>query len=870
MSQLPAPVGAPVPVPRGDMGRLPKGTKPEGYKLRFELFPERESFRGEARISVRLESASPVVVLHAKGLTFDSVTARQGTRSFKGVSEVTDEVQGEVALRFESPIGAGFAELVLAYHAPFSGDLEGMYRVREAGMNAVFTQFEPTSARRAFPCFDEPALKTPFEVEVLTSKNDVAFSNGAEASHEEVEGGVLYRFEKTAPIPSYLVAVAAGPLESQAATSSLEGTDIRTIALRGRAKDGAYANEAATRLLAAAATYTGIPYAYGKLDIVAVPNFNAGAMENPGLVTFREERLLLRSPSLRTRYSTESIIAHEFAHQWFGDYVTAKWWDEVWLNEAFATWMAAKLLDGQTPANFKAIRDAKVSAAWVMDDDSMSSAHAIRAPITSAASAMEAFDGITYDKGAAVLRMLERDVGTEPFQRGLHRYLSTHPHGSAGFEDLWAAIVHEAPPAPPLRKGRFQGYLDHAGVPDIDIRTRCDGGHPIVQMKQSPFVALGTAAATDKHVWDIPVCFEQNGKTQCVDLSTETLEKTFTDFACNKPLVPNAQMEGYYRFSLPEEALPALATESAPETRIALLLNVWAHTRNGRYAPKVLFATLSRFANEKDPQVVSTLAKVLAKVGDTLVTDGSRSAYATLVTNTLAGAAKRFPLGAVTAAIGAHESQARRDVWTTLFDHGTPSTLTLKQAQDRADRALASAEPGTDRDGDELAIELRARQGNERYWATLVERLAKGTDPQERVVIVRALASFDDETLLGRTLTLALDGTIKLQDLRYLVHASIQRPRARSGALTWYDRHWDVWLQKLPAHQAARIVSIMPATCGSALKESLTKKMESALPTFVGWGRTYRSGVETAKTCEALRAQAGTETDTVLSTKRFR
>lgn len=868
IAELTGPAGVASPAPRGQNGRLPLGPKPQSYKLHFEVFPDKDSFRGEARINVRVEDATPFVVLHARGLAFDSITARQGTRTVRGTAEVTDETQGETALRFASPLDPGFAELVLAYHAPYSVDLEGLYRVREAGMNAAFTQFEPVGARRAFPCFDEPAFKTPYDIEVLTGKNDTAFANGREVSREERPEGMLYRFERTAPLPSYLVALAVGPLETLAAKSGGEGPEIRTVALRGRVKDGGEANEAATRLLAAAAYYTGIPYAYGKLDLVAVPNFNAGAMENPGLVTFREERLLLRSPSDRTRYSAESIIAHEFAHQWFGDYVTAKWWDEVWLNEAFATWLAAKLLDGQQPSNFRSIRDAKISASWVMDDDSMPSTHAIRAPITSAASAMEAFDGITYDKGAAVLRMLESDAGAANFQNGLHRYLSTHIHGAAGFEDLWASVVQMT--QNPLRKARYRAFLDRPGVPDIDVQSRCDGGHPVVRLSQKPFGVVGMPPVGDSSsLWDVPVCFEVKEKVQCVDVSEASVEKVLSELPCDKALVPNVRMEGYYRFSVSEDVLPLLARSDIAETRMALLLNTWAHVRSGRYAPKVLVATLARFGMERDPHVLSVLSKVLAKVGDALITAPSQKAYATLVSRVLSSAVVRLPVGTTTP-LGAHEAQARRDAWTTLFDHGAPSDFLQKQARDRADAALsahaASKTDGRDRDADELSIELSARRGDEAYWKTLADRLVKTTDAQERVVLVRALASFDDETLLGRSLALALDDTIKLQDLRYLITTSTQRPASREFVLRWFDRNWDAWTKKLPAHQSARAVVVVQAACGSPSKESFTKKVEVALPTFAGWGRTYRAGMDSTKACEMLRARVGADMATALET----
>ncbi|HEY5010008.1 MAG TPA: M1 family metallopeptidase, partial [Acidimicrobiales bacterium] len=366
----------------------------------------------------------------------------------------------------------GDALLEIAYDAPFAATLSGLYRVEENGVHYAYTQFESTDARRAFPCFDEPAFKTAYDITIASPAGTMALANSPEASHEDGTGGmVVHHFATTRPLPSYLVAFAVGDFD--VAEGQTSPFPIRVITTKGRAGLTGIALDAAAGLVAKLGEYFGIRYPYEKLDLVAVPEFDAGAMENPGLVTFRDEILLLDPEHATTemKRGQAETIAHEFAHQWFGDLVTMQWWDDIWLNEGFATWAEAHMVDAWKPS-FGATIDQIADVQFVMDTDALKSARAVRQPVTSTGEVLESFDGLTYEKGAAVLRMLESWLGPDTFRRGVQRYLHDNAWKNAKADDLFHAL--EFVSAQSVSE-MAHGFLDKPGVPSVQVNWKCGG-----------------------------------------------------------------------------------------------------------------------------------------------------------------------------------------------------------------------------------------------------------------------------------------------------------------------------------------------------------------------------------------------------------
>jgi alanyl aminopeptidase len=475
-------------------------------------------------------------------------------------------------------VPAGRATIHIEYDAPFGPPLEGVHKVVAAGAPYVFTQFEEISARRAFPCFDEPGFKIPFDLALDVPAELQALANTHEASRAVHGSSKHVAFARTERLPSYLLAFAVGPLDVVNASDvppngvRAQPLPLRGVAPRGRGREMAYALKSAGELLARLEQYTGIAYPYDKLDLIAVPG-ELGAMENAGAITFGDEIVLLdpETATASAKRWSSNAIAHELAHQWTGDLVTASWWDDIWLNEAFATWLSPKIVDQWAP-ELQARVSLLQNVQSAMGSDSLPSARRIRQPIESTDDIANALDDITYQKGAAVLAMFERWLGPETFQRGLHDYLTKHRFGSATADDFLDA---ESAAAGKDVKAPFHSFLDQAGVPLLETEVRC-GGAPRLHVEQSRFFPLGVTKVTGVTgtKWQIPVCVRYGvggaTKERCA-LVTETMAEIplgAADDPCPAWALPNADAAGYYRVSLApadlthlrESGLAALST----------------------------------------------------------------------------------------------------------------------------------------------------------------------------------------------------------------------------------------------------------------------------------------------------------------------
>lgn len=433
-------------------GQLPRFVVPTHYDLHLTIDPRASGFSGEVSIDLEFQQSRRLFWLHGNALQVDEINLEtsEGNRIKAQYRQVESTGVAEIVL--EQAFGPGQAQLKIKYHSDYNLALEGLYKVEEGGADYAFTQFEAISARLAFPGFDEPSFKVPFDVSLTVPSAQTAIANTpAEQEHDNADGTKTMRFATSKPIPTYLVAFAVGPFDvvegdgippSQLRKRAIP---LRGIAVRGKGKQFQYALENTASIVEALESYFGIPYPYAKLDLIAVPDFNAGAMENVGAITYREVLLLMdeqATPQQMRAY--KSVHSHELAHQWFGNLVTPVWWDDIWLNEAFATWMGHVALDIRDPKDqFR--RDLLARSARAMKQDSLASARQIRQPILSSHDIASAFDGITYSKGGGVLSMFERYLGYEAFRAGINDYLATRSWGNATADDFIAAISSQAP-----------------------------------------------------------------------------------------------------------------------------------------------------------------------------------------------------------------------------------------------------------------------------------------------------------------------------------------------------------------------------------------------------------------------------------------
>ncbi|HEX7841126.1 MAG TPA: M1 family aminopeptidase, partial [Kofleriaceae bacterium] len=539
---------------------------PVRESLALDIDPALERFTGTAEIVLHLDRPRDHVWLHGRGLevTSAAITLPSGARLAARWDEVDPSGVARVALVPSAPM-TGDVTLTIQYGAAYDPQLVGVYRVVTRSGPAVFSKFEAIYARRAFPCFDEPAFKIPFEVAITAPAGALVIGNMPVAESAPVTGDgsrKRVRFQPTPPLPSYLVAFAVGPFDTRAATLPPgavrpDPLPLGAVAMRGRGDATAYALAEEAALLAEQERYFQIRFPFPKLDLVAVPDFQSGAMENAGAITFRDARLLIddRVSSQDDRVAVTSVLAHETAHQWFGDFVTMKWWDDLWLNEGFATFLDTKTLRAVRPA-LEAELEAANRFDAVMSVDGLATARRIRQPIESTHDITNAFDGITYEKGAAVLTMLEHYLGDEPFRRGLHDFLAEHASGNATTDDLVRALsAASQKELGPL----VASFLEQPGVPVVTARSRCADHRGRVELAQTRWHPIGAAADAGAR-WTIPVCVRfgigERTDQACTVLDAEAGSLDLP--GCPDWIWPNADAAGYYRSALATEDLARL------------------------------------------------------------------------------------------------------------------------------------------------------------------------------------------------------------------------------------------------------------------------------------------------------------------------
>ncbi|MFW5921072.1 MAG: M1 family metallopeptidase, partial [Polyangiales bacterium] len=555
------------------LGRLPRDVVPQEYTLALQIVPSEDRFSGSARIDVTLKKPRSVIWLHGRKLEVTKATLTpEGGDPIAAEWEQVDEESGVAALRLPQPVLPGKATIAITYSAPFDRQLDGLYRVDTGGESYAFTQFEATSARQAFPGFDEPSFKTPFDITVIAKDEHVAASTTPVVEAKEIEGGLKrVRYAKTKPLPTYLIAFAVGPLDVVEA-DPIPANDYRDrelpfrgLAVKGKGKQLEYALENTPELLKAMEEYFAGPHPFAKLDIVAVPDFAAGAMENVGLVTFRETLLLLDdSAPVWQKRAFAGVMAHELAHMWFGNLVTMPWRNDIWLNEAFATWMASKAVADVFP-DYHADLHQIESVQHAMKQDSLMSARKIRQPIESNHDIRNAFDSITYRKGGGVLAMFERWMGEETFRDGIRMYMREHTWGNATAEDLVKSLSEAADKdvATP-----FNTFLTQPGLPFVNVEPTCEEGSASLELSQERYLPVGSEGDPEQS-WKFPMCvkYAAGGKTkeQCTMLTEAEATMELEAEECPAWVLPNAGGAGYFRFALPSEDCEALRTEGWDE-----------------------------------------------------------------------------------------------------------------------------------------------------------------------------------------------------------------------------------------------------------------------------------------------------------------
>jgi puromycin-sensitive aminopeptidase len=830
-----------MPDPSDSPYRLPRTVVPRRYDLTLEPDLDAASFAGHETIAVEVLTETSEVVLNAVEMAIDEATAEvpadEGTGTEPLVAKVAlDEEAERATLSFDRPLPAGEATLRLRFRGVLNDKLRGFYRstfIDDDGVERVLaaTQMEATDARRAFPCWDEPDAKAVFGVTLVVPDDLLAISNAAELERNPVASGdapagttkVAIRFADTMPMSTYLVAFVVGPLVATDPVD-VDGKPLRVVCPIGKEHLAAYALEVGAFALRYLSDWFGIVYPGDKLDLVAIPDFAFGAMENLGCVTFRE-RYVLVDPATSTQAELQAVvdvIGHEIAHMWFGDLVTMKWWNGIWLNEAFATFMEMTCTDAFRP-DWQRWVDFGLSRSAAFDTDALEATRPIEYPVVSPADADDMFDVLTYEKGASVVRMLEQHLGPDRFRDGIRRYMARHQYGNTETSDLWDALEVET--GEPVRR-IAESWIFQGGFPGVSVEAG-PGDTPTLRLTQRRFRYArdggtdGVGRTDGPGHWSVPVAVESGGEaTVTIDrllLDREPLE--IEPPAGTSWVNANAGAHGFYRVRYAAPLFTALLDhlgELTPLERYALVDDTWASVLAATTPASVFVETVERFVDETDLSVWERTVGGLGQL-DRLVEDDAAQRLHTRVA-TLVGPAR--------ARLGPDPSSAGDDDRTRSLRGLLLQTAALLgddgAARERSAELLDTylADPaGVDPSLAAAALVVSATLGDEALHDRLVERFRASDNPQDRQRLLLALPRFRKPACLHRTLDLALSGAVRTQDAPYLLGETLTNRDNAAIAFTFIAEHWSELTERFPANSIPRLVSGIRSLRDRALAE---------------------------------------------------
>lgn len=649
----------------------------------------------------------------------------------------------------------------------------------------------------------------------------------------------------------YLAALIVGNFEY--VEGEADGIPIRVYGTPGKKELGRFALESAEHVLSYYDKYFNIKYPYGKLDLVGLPDFSAGAMENTGCITFREVLLQVdeKQGSVALKKTIASVIAHEMAHQWFGDLVTMKWWDDVWLNEGFATWMSSKPLGAWKPEwNFN-LDDVSDNGA-TLNTDSLVNTRPIHQAAETPGQIEELFDGIAYGKAAAVLRMLEAYLGEETFRAGVNAYIQRYQYANASASDFWDAQARTS--KKPVDK-IMPTFVNQAGAPIIDVKSQCSGSSTFVTVNQRRYYYDHEKFRVPKdELWEVPLCMKGSagGASKC-ELLTEK-QGSFTLPGCSTWVLADAGATGYYRVGYQPETVRELAHDaesklSAAE-RIGLLTDVWASVRAGREPVGDYLALAQGMAADRNRAVLEDALTRLNYIGEYLVNSNDRDSYRSWL---------RAYLRPILNDVGWDPKQGESDEQRTMrarlftslgYDARDPEVLA--QARKISDAALANPEL-VDRELAASALRLAALTGDLAFYDKLLTTLKNAKAPEEYYNALFALPHFDDPKLMQRTLAFAISPDVRSQDALGLITAVMQKPAGEKMAWDFVLSHWDAVQKAGGPFASAQIVAATDWFCDPQMRDQLEEfyaahKIEAA-------ERTYRQSIEFIDNCIDLRTQ---------------
>ena len=790
--------------------RLPSSVVPSHYRIKLEPDLEKATFIGSVEIEVEVNNPTDTIQMNAADLAIQSARVVDSVGSNTEVADIFLDAEMErLTLSFDSQISPGPHTIVAEFTGVLNDQLHGFYRstfTDDDGVDHTIatTQFESTHARRAFPCFDEPAFKASYGVTLIVPSEQFAVSNGPIISETDLKNGQReVVFEDTMVMSTYLVAFIVGPFEATDPVD-VNGVPLRIVHPIGKGHLTDYSLEAGAFALEFFSKYYGIPYPGQKLDMVAVPDFAFGAMENLGCITYREVLLLVdkdrsTEPELLRR---ADVIAHEIAHMWFGDLVTMEWWNGIWLNEAFATFMATMASDNFN-RDWGRWNQFSLERSMAFDVDSLKNTRPIEIEVNSPVDAEGMFDLLTYEKGGSVLRMLEQFLGEEEFQDGISYYLNKHKYANTETNDLWDAIEHVT--NQPARR-IMDSWIFQRGYPLVSASVSEDGS--TIHLEQDRFLYTRDDT-TDATIWSVPVVLKV-GSGSGVSEIRYLLEEKSSEVKLDSPadwVVVNAGGSGFFRARYTKDMLKSVSSSMFSNLssieRYGLVDDTWSSVMAGRTSAADFLEFARSFQLETDLDVWTVLSGCLSSL-EKLVEGEAENQYRAVVRDLAQPGLDR--LGWEPRDTDSPRDLELRGLFIRLLANVGNDDLALENAGDLHDSYLRDA--GSVEPNMAAAVTgVVASKGDTAKYDLFLKKYRNPSTPQEERRYQSALSAFPGEAEMKRTLAMTLDGTVRTQDAPYLLAVCMRNKYQGHLAWDFVKENWDKINEAFPSNSIVRMLS---------------------------------------------------------------
>jgi len=781
---------------------LPTDVRPKTYRLDLQPNLETFIFNGIAEVDVTVVNATSTVTLHAVDLKISSIQLVTKHETLTPLSYALDEKKDTLSIVFKENLPLGDGTFKFVYTGTLNDQMAGFYRSKYTvdGQDRYLatTQFESTDARRAFPCWDEPCLKATFDVTLTVPSNRVAISNMPEVSSTvRTDGFRVIKFDTTPIMSTYLLAFVVGEFDLVEGNTP-EGVHVRVFTPPGKKDQGLFALEVCIKSLSYFSQYFGIPYPLKKMDCIAIPDFAAGAMENWGLVTYREVAVLIDpvNSSTAMRQRVAEVVAHEMAHQWFGNLVTMEWWTHLWLNEGFATWAAYLAVDHIFPEWDMWTQFVTGNFSRALTLDGLKSSHPIEVEVKNSGEISEIFDAISYSKGASVIRMLASYLGYETFKQGLNVYLKRFTYRNAVTEDLWQALSDVS--GQPIVT-MMNSWIKQTGYPVLTVEEVATANAKVrtLSVSQTRFLSNGQASDEDKQtVWWVPVGIATQDKAEPVYSIVHEPTGTFS-VPSQQCLKVNAGQSGVYRVKYSQALLAALfpaieALQLPPADRLGVEIDVFALAKAGLQPTSQLLSLLQVFKNETDYTVWSEINICLDEIANLIGTEDYFDAFERFARDLLRPAYKRIGWDAKPG--DSHSTLLLRTLLLSSLGH-----FGDEEVVGEARRRLAVFLD----DRTSLVPDLRSlvystvvAHGGEEDFNNVLRVFRETTLHEERLRCLRALGYTRKPDLIDRVLKFCMSDEVRSQDT-YLVLAIVGSNRhGRASAWSFLQERWNDFFER--------------------------------------------------------------------------